>query len=197
MRGASGSRSSFQITSANTQSGCCAGTLLRGRLTRRSSRQRVGEAWRARYAQELWQALRFLPVDRTPRDPHSESSGTAAAALVVGLAWRSCLMVFTLGARCSRSRCRCRRSAPGRWQTAASARQLGTLARSAARGVGRELARCSASSLERVGATADAGRLRRVCGLDLELVTQIERLVDVLERGLREEVRVHALEGSQ
>ena len=69
--------------------------LLSGRLTHEEFEQRVGEAWRARYSQELWQALRFLPVDGKP-PVRRESSGTAAAALVMGLAGL-CVMVFTLG----------------------------------------------------------------------------------------------------
>ena len=69
--------------------------LLSGRLTAEEFEQRVGEAWRARYSQELWQALRFLPVDRTP-PIRRESSGTAVTALVIGMAG-ICVMVFTLG----------------------------------------------------------------------------------------------------
>ena len=69
--------------------------MLSGRLTAEEFEQRVGEAWRARYSQELWQALRFLPIEGTP-PIRRESSGTAAAALMVGIAGL-CVMVFTLG----------------------------------------------------------------------------------------------------
>jgi Domain of unknown function (DUF1707) len=69
--------------------------MLSGRLTTEEFEQRVSEAWRARYSQELWQALRFLPVEGTP-PIRRESSGTAAAALMVGIAGL-CVMVFTLG----------------------------------------------------------------------------------------------------
>jgi hypothetical protein len=69
--------------------------LLSGRLTAEEFEQRVGEAWRARYSQELWQALRFLPVDGSS-PIRRESSGSAAAALVIGIAGL-CVMVFTLG----------------------------------------------------------------------------------------------------
>jgi DUF1707 SHOCT-like domain len=69
--------------------------MLSGRLTAEEFEQRVGEAWRARYSQELGRALRFLPVERTP-PIRRESGGTAAAALTVGFAGL-CVMVFTLG----------------------------------------------------------------------------------------------------
>lgn len=69
--------------------------LLNGRLTTEEFEQRVDEAWHARYSQELWQALRFLPAEgKAPL--RRESSGTAAAALAVGIAGL-CVMVFTLG----------------------------------------------------------------------------------------------------
>jgi hypothetical protein len=69
--------------------------MLSGRLTADEFEQRVGEAWRARYSQELSQALRFLPVERRP-PIRRESGGTAAAALTVGIVGL-CVMVFTLG----------------------------------------------------------------------------------------------------
>ena len=52
--------------------------MLSGRMTAEEFEQRVGEAWRARYSQELWQALRFLPTEGKP-PVRRESSGTAAA----------------------------------------------------------------------------------------------------------------------
>jgi hypothetical protein len=70
--------------------GLLRGHLVSGRLTTEEFEQRVAEAWHARYSQELWQALRFLPV-------RAESGGgTAIAALLVGIAGL-CVMVFTLG----------------------------------------------------------------------------------------------------
>ena len=70
--------------------------LLTGRLTNEEFEQRVDEAWRARYAQDLWQALRFLPVGSPPVARESATSGTAVAALLVGLL-ALCMMLFTLG----------------------------------------------------------------------------------------------------
>jgi hypothetical protein len=71
--------------------------LLSGRLTAEEFEQRVDEAWRARYSKDLWQALRFLPVDNAPLPRESGSgSGTATGALLTGIAGL-CLMVFTLG----------------------------------------------------------------------------------------------------
>jgi hypothetical protein len=75
--------------------GLLRGHMLSGRLTAEEFEERVGEAWRARSAQDLWQALRFLPVDR-PVVREERGGGTAAAAVVIGLL-SLCLMVFTLG----------------------------------------------------------------------------------------------------
>jgi hypothetical protein len=75
--------------------GLLRGHLLSGRLTHEEFEQRVGEAWRARYAQELWRALRFLPSEGAA-PIRRESSGTAVAALMVGIAGL-CVMAFTLG----------------------------------------------------------------------------------------------------
>jgi hypothetical protein len=69
--------------------------LVSGRLTTEEFEQRVAEAWRARYSQDLWQALRFLPVDNPPV-ARVTGSGTATAALITGIAGL-CLMAFTLG----------------------------------------------------------------------------------------------------
>jgi hypothetical protein len=71
------------------------GHWLSGRLTAEEFEERVGEAWRARSAQDLWQALRFLPVEG-PVVRDEGGGGTAAAALVIGLI-SLCLMMFTLG----------------------------------------------------------------------------------------------------
>lgn len=75
--------------------------LLSGRLTADEFEARVDEAWRARDAQDLWQALRFLPVERAALpvardDDDAGGGGSASAALVVGLV-ALCMMVFTLG----------------------------------------------------------------------------------------------------
>ena len=42
------------------------GHWLTGRLTAEEFEERVGEAWRARSADDLWQALRWLPVEKPP-----------------------------------------------------------------------------------------------------------------------------------
>jgi hypothetical protein len=75
--------------------GLLRGHMLSGRLTAEEFEERVGEAWRARSGQDLWQALRFLPVER-PAVREERGAGTAAAALAIGLL-SLCLMVFTLG----------------------------------------------------------------------------------------------------
>jgi hypothetical protein len=61
--------------------------LLSGRLTSDEFEQRVEEAWRARFAQDLWQTLRWLPVDGPPVVPAERrgGGGSAATALVLGL----------------------------------------------------------------------------------------------------------------
>ena len=76
--------------------GLLRGHLLSGRLTTDEFEQRVAEAWRARYSHDLWQALRFLPVEGKPPVRSESGGGTAAAALLVGIAGL-CVMVFTLG----------------------------------------------------------------------------------------------------
>jgi Domain of unknown function (DUF1707) len=75
--------------------GLLRGHWLSGRLTAEEFEERVGEAWRARSAQDLWQALRFLPVER-PVVREEGGGGSAVSALVIGL-MSLCLMVFTLG----------------------------------------------------------------------------------------------------
>jgi Domain of unknown function (DUF1707) len=71
---------------------------LSGRLTAEEFEARVDEAWRARYSQDLWRALRFLPAGRepVPREEDTGGGGAASAALAIGLV-ALCLMVFTLG----------------------------------------------------------------------------------------------------
>jgi Domain of unknown function (DUF1707) len=70
---------------------------LTGRLTAEEFEERVAEVWRARYSHDLWQALRFLPVDPPPAGRESRGgSGTAVASLVIG-AMALCLMLVTFG----------------------------------------------------------------------------------------------------
>ena len=78
--------------------GLLRGHLLSGRLTAEEFEQRVEEAWRARFAQDLWQALRWLPVDSPPVAPArlQAGSGSAATSLVLGLLGLG-LLFFTLG----------------------------------------------------------------------------------------------------
>lgn len=72
--------------------------LLSGRLTAEEFEQRVDEAWRARFASDLWQALRWLPVEKPAAAPpaRTRGSGSAVASLVLGLVGL-CLLFFTLG----------------------------------------------------------------------------------------------------
>jgi hypothetical protein len=65
---------------------------LTGRLTEDEFEERVGEACAARYSTDLWQALRWLPVELPPAP--KRGSGTVAIVLSV-LGW--CAMFFTLG----------------------------------------------------------------------------------------------------
>jgi hypothetical protein len=78
--------------------GLLRGHWLSGRLTAEEFEARVDEAWRARYSQDLWRALRFLPADRdpVPRGEDARGGGSAATALAIGLV-ALCLMVFTVG----------------------------------------------------------------------------------------------------
>ena len=70
------------------------GHWLTGRLTAEEFEERVGEAWRARYAQDLWHALRWLPVEPPPLP--QRASGSPAASLVLGVLG-CCILFFTLG----------------------------------------------------------------------------------------------------
>jgi hypothetical protein len=58
---------------------------LTGRLTAEEFEQRVGEAWHARSAQDLWQALRWLPLESAPVTARAPGSGSAVCSLVLGL----------------------------------------------------------------------------------------------------------------
>jgi Domain of unknown function (DUF1707) len=60
------------------------GHLLSGRLTDEEFEERVEAAWRARYASDLWHALRALPVDAPPVT-RPAGNGAAVASLVTGL----------------------------------------------------------------------------------------------------------------
>ena len=72
--------------------GLLRGHWLTGRLTADEFEQRVGEAWAARCSDDLWRALRWLPVERPP----VQKRGSGAAALILsGLGF--CIMFFTLG----------------------------------------------------------------------------------------------------
>jgi Domain of unknown function (DUF1707) len=64
--------------------GLLRGHLLAGRLTAEEFEQRVGEVLRARFAEDLWRALRFLPVDVPARRART-SGGLAVASLVTGV----------------------------------------------------------------------------------------------------------------
>jgi Domain of unknown function (DUF1707) len=64
--------------------GLLRGHWLSGRLTAEEFEQRVEEAWRARFASDLWQALRALPVD-SPPVVRPAGHGAAVASLVTGL----------------------------------------------------------------------------------------------------------------
>ena len=65
---------------------------LTGRLTAEEFEQRVGEAWHARSVQELWQALRWLPVEAAP-PARRLSAASAVSSLMLGLAGLLLLMI--------------------------------------------------------------------------------------------------------
>jgi hypothetical protein len=71
------------------------GHWLSGRLTAEEFEQRVGEAWRARFSDELWHALRALPVDSPPVVPPARSA-SGVASLVLGIL-SLCLLFMSLG----------------------------------------------------------------------------------------------------
>jgi Domain of unknown function (DUF1707) len=76
--------------------GLLRGHWLSGRLTAEEFEQRVAEAWQARFADDLWRALRALPVESPPvwQPPRRSRSGTAS--LVLGIA-AICLLFFSFG----------------------------------------------------------------------------------------------------
>jgi Domain of unknown function (DUF1707) len=61
--------------------------LLTGRLTHEEFEARVDEAWHARSASDLWQALRWLPTEPPPvaARPAASGTGTAIASLTLSL----------------------------------------------------------------------------------------------------------------
>jgi Domain of unknown function (DUF1707) len=70
---------------------------LDGRLTEEEFEERVGEAWRARFAGDLWQALRFLPVESPPAAPAQPAkSRSGATSLVLGIL-ALCLLFTSFG----------------------------------------------------------------------------------------------------
>jgi hypothetical protein len=75
--------------------GLLRGHWLSGRLTAEEFEERVGEAWRARFASDLWHALRALPVERPAPAPRAKT-GSAAASLVLGIL-ALCLLVMSFG----------------------------------------------------------------------------------------------------
>jgi hypothetical protein len=72
--------------------GLLRGHWFAGRLTAEEFEQRVGEAWAARSTDDLWRALRWLPVEAPP--VRKRESG--AASLVPSLLG-CCIMLFTFG----------------------------------------------------------------------------------------------------
>jgi Domain of unknown function (DUF1707) len=75
--------------------GLLRGHLLSGRLTVEEFEERVAEAWRARFASDLWQALRALPVE-APRPAPQPKSTSAAVSLVLGIT-SLCLFFLSFG----------------------------------------------------------------------------------------------------
>ena len=77
--------------------GLLRGHWLSGRLTAEEFEQRVAEAWRARFAADLWQALRWLPVDAPPVPPAAPTnSGSGGASLAFAIA-ALCVLFFSFG----------------------------------------------------------------------------------------------------
>jgi Domain of unknown function (DUF1707) len=81
------------------------GHWLAGRLTAEEFEERVGEASRARFAADLWHALRFLPVEtppaptappRPPAPPAPAKSRSGGASLALGIS-ALCLLFLSFG----------------------------------------------------------------------------------------------------
>jgi Domain of unknown function (DUF1707) len=75
--------------------GLLRGHMLSGRLTAEEFEERGAEVWRARYASELWHALRALPVEAPPSPPKVKGT-SAAVSLVLGIV-SICLLVVSFG----------------------------------------------------------------------------------------------------
>ena len=76
--------------------GLLRGHWLSGRLTAEEFEQRVGEAWRARFAADLWQALRWLPVDSPPVPPRPAKPASGTLSLVLAIT-ALCLLFMSFG----------------------------------------------------------------------------------------------------
>jgi Domain of unknown function (DUF1707) len=75
--------------------GVLRGHWLSGRLTAEEFEARVAEAWHARFATDLWRALRWLPVDTPPVPPRTRTR-TGTAPLVLAIA-AICLLFMSFG----------------------------------------------------------------------------------------------------
>jgi hypothetical protein len=75
--------------------GVLRGHWLSGRLTADEFELRVAEVWRARFAADLWQALRWLPVETPPVPPRARTR-TGTAPLVLGIT-AICLLFVSFG----------------------------------------------------------------------------------------------------
>jgi Domain of unknown function (DUF1707) len=73
------------------------GHWISGRLTAEEFEQRVDEAWRARFAADLWQALRALPAPAPPPSfaPPAKSR-SASASLTLGVV-AICMLFLSFG----------------------------------------------------------------------------------------------------
>jgi Domain of unknown function (DUF1707) len=75
--------------------GLLRGHWLSGRLTAEEFEQRVAEAWRARFASDLWHALRSLPVEGPGPAPPAKNA-SAVVSLVLGIL-ALCLLFVSFG----------------------------------------------------------------------------------------------------
>jgi Domain of unknown function (DUF1707) len=76
--------------------GLLRGHWVSGRLTADEFEERVAEAWRARYAADLWQALRALPVEGPVPGRPPERSASAVVSLALGVL-ALCLLFVSFG----------------------------------------------------------------------------------------------------
>jgi Domain of unknown function (DUF1707) len=76
--------------------GLLRGHWLSGRLTAEEFEQRVAEAWRARFAADLWQALRWLPVEAPPAPAPPPKARSGTLPLVLGIL-AICLVFMSFG----------------------------------------------------------------------------------------------------